>query len=208
MNDPDRPDTSVTSPHKGRHKTHAREDVETDVDKVARIQSEVGVWSKMNFGNQVSKRTNFPLGSVAPLLGLAEELTEMLTATTREESEDAVGDVLLYLLDLSNRDDYDVYIAWHPSSRPDSAIQTVIRGIGLLTHAHLKAHQGIRGYGDESFYKEKREIAYRTIFCGLHAIADKDLAKPLIVILQETWARVQQRDWVADPDNAGTTATN
>ncbi len=77
------------------------------------IQYEVSYWS----------RKNFALGSLAPLLGIVEEVGELCHATlkyhqgirsldnrTKYEADrnDAVGDILIFLCDYANREDIDL----------------------------------------------------------------------------------------------------
>lgn len=72
------------------------------------IQNEVEVWSHKNFGSQPSW---------CPLLGISEEVGELAHAylkrqqgirgTTEEHNEaikDAVGDIMIYLLDFCGRE--------------------------------------------------------------------------------------------------------
>jgi len=86
---------------------------------LALIQSEVAKWSRVNFGDQVSKATDQVLGSLSPLLGLVEEVGELSHVTLKhhqgirgyddeqkyqEERDDAVGDILIYLCDYASRE--------------------------------------------------------------------------------------------------------
>lgn len=89
---------------------------------LSQIQSEVGEWSRRNFGEQVSKATGQIHGSVNPLLGLIEEVGELTHAVLKRhqgirgydndekfvaERNDAVADVMIYLLDFCSREGID-----------------------------------------------------------------------------------------------------
>lgn len=73
--------------------------------------------------------------------------------------------------------------------------------VGELSHAFLKFHQGIRGYDEKRFTLEGGDaigdiVIYLASFCTANNF---DL--PGCVDL--TWHRVQNRDWVSDPERGG-----
>lgn len=83
------------------------------------IQKQASIWSIRNFGLNKSKRTDQELYSIAPLLGVAEEVGELCHAQLkshqgirgfddvtkrREYTKDAVGDILIYLMDFCARE--------------------------------------------------------------------------------------------------------
>lgn len=87
------------------------------------IQREIGEWSRRNFGDQVSKSTGQTLGSLAPLLGVPEELGELChvvlkrhqgirgyddDAKYQAERDDALADILVYLCDFACRESVDL----------------------------------------------------------------------------------------------------
>ena len=88
------------------------------------IQNEISRWSEKNFGSQESKAyPNLVLGSLAPLLGVVEEVGELCHATLkyhqgirgydnleyyRNERDDAVGDIMVYLCDYASREGIDL----------------------------------------------------------------------------------------------------
>lgn len=88
------------------------------------IQREIGEWSRRNFGDQTSKATHQVLGSLAPLLGVTEELGELTHVVLKRhqgirgydnyekykaERDDAVADLMIYLCDFAEREgDLDV----------------------------------------------------------------------------------------------------
>jgi len=89
------------------------------------IQDEVGEWSHDNFGEQQSCITGQELGSLAPLMGLAEEVGELFHATLKAHQgirdfrnpahyqakrNDAIGDILVYLCDYASREGIDLFL--------------------------------------------------------------------------------------------------
>lgn len=99
--------------------------------RLSQIQQEVFSWSVLNFGYQESKRSGAQLGSLAPLLGVCEEVGELCHAQLkshqgirgfddhdkrREATQDAVGDILIYLMDFCSREGLDIdeclSVAW------------------------------------------------------------------------------------------------
>jgi len=93
------------------------------VKDLSQIQSEIGEWSRRNFGEQTSKVTGQVLGSLAPLLGAAEEVGELMHVVLKRhqgirgydddakyirERDDAIADILVYLCDFSCREGVDI----------------------------------------------------------------------------------------------------
>lgn len=72
--------------------------------------------------------------------------------------------------------------------------------LGELAHAALKQHEGIRG--TTALHEENGKDAVADIIIFL---ADYTTARgwDLQEIVEQTWARVKQRDWQADPQNGG-----
>ena len=100
--------------------------VKLDLDE---LQSQVAAWSRKNFGDQPSYR---------PLLGVVEEVGELCHAHLKGEQgirhtaaelvamqKDAVGDIVIYLLDYCEREGIDlaecVVGAWEQVKRRDWA---------------------------------------------------------------------------------------
>lgn len=90
---------------------------------LSEIQSEIGEWSRRNFGEQKSKATEQYLGSLAPLMGVAEEVGELMHVVLKRhqgirgydddgkfiaERNDAIADILVYLCDFACREGVDV----------------------------------------------------------------------------------------------------
>ena len=70
--------------------------------------------------------------------------------------------------------------------------------LGELSHAFLKHKQKIRGYTNEAAYQAEAEdavgdlIIYLADFCARNGL---DLGRAV----SETWAKVKQRNWQANP---------
>lgn len=94
---------------------------------LAEIQKEIGEWAKEQFGPNLSRDDssplwNHPLGSLAPLLGMVEEIGELCHAVVyrhqgrgydnlqehREAKEDAVADLMVFACDYANREGMDL----------------------------------------------------------------------------------------------------
>lgn len=171
------------------------------------IAVEVGEWSRRNFKDQESKRyfqpvilqqTRLPvkLLSLAPFLGLVEELGEFADAvfTDPKETEDALGDIGIYLCDFGQRDGVD-FSEIEPVHVPHSKMMSIASPLGKLAHCVLKSHQGIRGFDDLGFYIEKRNEALKALLESLHHRSMLHVGKPFVTIVEETWQRVKLRDW-------------
>lgn len=87
------------------------------------IQTEIGKWSKKNFGNNISKATGQALFSTNALLGIIEETGELAHCVLKRhqgirgydddlkyttERDDAIADILVYLCDFSCREGVDL----------------------------------------------------------------------------------------------------
>lgn len=83
------------------------------------LVKEVHEWSSRNFGEQISKETNQRLGSLCPLMGMVEEVGELMHVTLKRHQgirgyddtvkyetnrDDAIADILIYMLDYCARE--------------------------------------------------------------------------------------------------------
>jgi NTP pyrophosphatase (non-canonical NTP hydrolase) len=74
--------------------------------------------------------------------------------------------------------------------------------VGELAHAFLKAHQGIRTSEDHAAAERDAVadiVVYLADFCNAREIDFQ-------ATLEETWAKVRQRDWKKDSATAGVRA--
>jgi hypothetical protein len=155
------------------------------------LRQEVGQWSRENFGQQLSKceRYNLPfeetdrhryirsapiaLGSLAPFLGVIEECGELAEAVLNNDISlvrDAVGDTL------------------------------------------IKRHQGIRKYTNLEFFLNEMRPSLTNLFTCLgrflyiadnrRILAELPLSvqsETILIVAEQTWQIVRQRNWQANP---------
>lgn len=167
--------------------------------------NQVGEWSQRNFGDQ---------GTYRPLLGIIEELGELLDGLSnldREDTLDAVADTIIYMADYFYRwqkksdpcdFSWDLGKAWMDRAlvtgdSPD--VTSMRRLMRMLAHHHLKGEQGIRG-GAEKNQELVRDdcrlvLEHLQFVCGL-------LYSDIFTVVTGTWARVSQRDWKKNPNTA------
>jgi NTP pyrophosphatase (non-canonical NTP hydrolase) len=83
-----------------------------------------------------------------------------------------------------------------PKSTAEQQFLGMVEEVGEISHAILKAQQGIRGYTEEDTAEIKDGIGDLLIFlinfCDLNGWDALD-------ILQETWEQVSKRDWQKNP---------
>jgi len=175
------------------------------------LQDEVSLWSRHNFGDQPT---------VNPLLGAVEELGELDEHYTRwknardtgdllgdkdthhANTEDAVGDMMIYLADYCGRAGLNMaqceIIGARSHVTADPVINSAIE-VGKLAHAHLKCAQGIRTTEDHEMARRTqvgRLIVWLRLF-GRNSDMDFD------GVVINTWEEVRKRDWKKDPAGAG-----
>ena len=158
-------------------------DSASPINDLRELQAAVGQWSRSNFGEQESKhlvlsipspthnaepfRYPFPLQSLAPLLGLVEEIGEFARAKNHAEMKDALGDILIYLLDFCSRENTVLSpdsTDWTPNIYTPQISLILTIEVGKLCHAVLKRHEGIRGYDDDRKYFIHRDEAVANLF--------------------------------------------
>jgi len=166
------------------------------------IQIEIQPWATANFGNNQSKvDPDFFLGSLAPLIGLGEELGEFYDAPNEDESVDALGDIGIYLCDYANRSGVALQEP-QPETITDDPAVVIIIAIGRLFHANLKRQQGIRGFDDFNHFKRKQTEAVNLLVNALDRYCREEIGTPFNVIVNRVWEDiVKKRDWLTDPRN-------
>lgn len=171
------------------------------------IQEEHKTWAAKNFPNSKSDH---------PLLGVIEELGELCHAQLKEEQEirtppegwqvhkkDAVGDIMIYLIDYCNKEglavtesrqgDYDEY------GLPLSTLLfDVAYFVGQLCNqhvigVHIQSEEELKADQNHSVCNIVTALSY---YC-LHMNVD------LLSVLNETWEKVSKRDWSKDPTTGG-----
>ena len=73
--------------------------------------------------------------------------------------------------------------------------------LGELNHAHLKRAQGIRGVDDAQYRKDAIDAVGDIVIFLAHYCYLNDI--DMVAAINETWAKVSQRDWKADPEKGG-----
>lgn len=192
------------------------------------LQNAVHQWSHANFGDQISKaitigitredRENhngevpLPLGSLAPLLGLVEELGEYNDARVQSDVVDAISDIGIYLLDYCWREGANISVAYkaamtvktHENQNPRTVgMHMIVSGIGHLCHCTLKRHQGIRDMDIPAVYQGHRDASLAKILAGLEILSQEVAGKSCIDLMGKTFLNiVKKRNWLVNPQGA------
>ena len=90
-----------------------------------------------------------------------------------------------------------------PGREPYYPLLGVQEEVGELSHAHLKALQGIRGTPEEHHAAKIDAIGDIIIFLSDYATANGIDIQDAV---EKTWAGVKKRDWRKDPVNGTTPA--
>ena len=186
-----------------------------------KLRRQIGPWAKANFGDNLTQilptfaiDTDGPegsvvevpfvqvaLGSLAPLMGLVEELGEYASAKDKAEELDAIGDCGIYLCDYAYREQLSfqgcmngLEVIMHPNARVHSPIVE----IGLLYHCHLKRFQGIRGMDDLAHFREFQKVRVVSILSSFSLLSKKSHGVRFEDVVSATWERVvSKRNWKA-----------
>lgn len=201
-------------------------------ERLRKLQADVGEWSRHNFGEQDSKTvstTYYPdfltklahdvgkplteqvtiplrLGSLAPLLGIGEELGELDDASGSEAVDDAVADTLIYLCDYAERE--GVQLA--DLELMEISAPSLASAYGYLVHCVLKRHQGIRDFADAEYFEQERDKALAVLLTTLAEWTAgfndsiQDGFSRLVELGELTFSNVVgKRDWTAERKQAG-----
>ena len=157
------------------------------------LQSEVGTWSREQFGEQ--SRT-------FPLMGVNEELGELAHScqqNERDEVIDGIGDVMLYLADFCSLSEIELercsrdYPAPHGNT---DTFQQLLWCAGLLNRSVLKQKQGIR-LGEPRVGKEAEREAIGSIIRTLERVCVA-YNTTLDECIGTAWGEVGNRSWDAE----------
>lgn len=170
------------------------------------IQNEIGTWASANFGqNQSHVDPDLFLGSLAPLLGMVEEVGELMEAglaMNPADQEDALGDIGVFLCDYTSRE--GLILDGDTINGADGEGQSLMVIVAALCHITLKRHQGIRGMNDRTKFVERRDALVQRLLNALNNRCWTILDKSLMDVLQHTWDTVvAKRDWKAKPEDGG-----
>jgi len=154
------------------------------------LKNTVGQWSAANFGSQKG------LGCLVPLLGVVEEFGEFYAAEAIDDSEDALGDMAIFLVDYCYRSGVDL------SDMPLSGIQRVehdslASAVGHLTHCQVKRMQRIRGMEDLDAFHKARYAAVGAVINKLNFVSRTSIFEQACKV----WSNVvSKRKWYTVPD--------
>lgn len=141
------------------------------------------------------------LGSLAPLLGMAEEAGELAggdQAGNDEEICDACADIGIYLMDYLCRENIHWPTAARPTDLRAEGTNRIISAVGQLIHVHLKRHQRIRGMHDPELFHRARSSAVLFLIHYLDDYLTTYHGTTLLTLVNKVWAEiVSKRVWVA-----------
>lgn len=189
--------------------------MKNQIVSLVKMQDEQIAWSLRNFGQQPAHR---------PMLGIVEELCELEEAQLIGEDEylggvaeykkdvlDAVGDIGIYMLDYCGKRGWSMDELWEARACPEW-LEDFVMGddnegypyfapfIRRLAHSQLKGEQNIRG--GQSKHDEILKITLSSVLWVLEGVAKHVAQRDFLSVIAEVWAKVRQRDWVANPDTA------
>ena len=159
------------------------------INMIRILQPQVNEWSLKNFGNQ---------GYINPLLGIGEEIGEFFEASMEcngPEQVDAVGDIMIYLMNFAGAykegwNDLGNLLHSFDHDNPNFPFATHIpAAYGKMLQGVLKRRQGIR--------PDRWENA---IVGAFMLVSYLDAAFNLPEIMQNVWEEVQARDWTKNAE--------
>lgn len=202
------------------------------------IQFQIGAWATANFGNNetpyleileagsiVADKPRKPddkpdknarhnnmvveLGSLAPLMGLVEELGGFMAAFLTEDKkgiEDALGDIAVCVCDYCCHESilFPTKVTLTKKERYATPVGGAMVYLGTLYRCHLKRHQRIRNMHNKRTFEKERAAALHGFVWHLEAMAKEYTKTPLLTILNKTWNNiVKKRDRRADATAGG-----
>lgn len=215
----------------------------TNPQIIHHLQNKIGKWAEANFENNTSKsHPDLVLNSLAPLLGLFEELGELeeakdayllqsittkgcslahynqakngninisperlkACAETLASIEDALGDIGVYLCDYARREGQllSLLLPREYTEVDLGCYRDLEIYLGKLSHATLKHHQGIRGFGDYQTYAQHRNAAMSDVLKFLY-LESAHWGHNFEVLLTDTFEKVvAKRNWKTHPEDA------
>jgi NTP pyrophosphatase (non-canonical NTP hydrolase) len=174
------------------------------------LQREQAPWVQHNFGDRPSWM---------PLMGIAEELGELVQAATdgnHKLMRDGIADCIIFMADYCTAMDWSLQELWQARQpcKLDTPERTrkMLVAVAKMQHHHLKLAQGIRG--GKRKHHNGGKLGARWILFELVWVypfypdkngRDRDdvQAGEVMRAVEETWAEVRKRDWKKDPKNAG-----
>lgn len=167
-------------------------------------------WAQENFGAERSWRS-----AMEPALGIGEELGELAEAMYLTPSmpaiKDAFADVLIYMVDLSNRVNLEramlpresVLVAGaFPSNEAStkSFLPLAVKQVGIINHCVLKMAQGIRQEEDHVMNLQTAIYVLTDILFSTAASLGLDILEDCLF---PVWEKVvSKRDWRKERDSS------
>ena len=166
-----------------------------------KLEVEYIEWSNKNFGEVKYIDKSFKYAH-QPLLGMIEEFGELLEAETYEEKFDAIGDIVIFMIDYCrciNISYFEIYSPNFYISEYFDILNSDIRSrimkvLAKIAHHHLKFEQNIRK--DENHSIE----VYRLLVYLYYLLYRFSAANDIVFeeCIQTTWGHVKQRNWKND----------
>lgn len=153
------------------------------------LQDQVTDWAKANFGNNYSDRVGAELGSINPLMGLAEECGELFEAKTTDEVMDAAGDIGIFLLNFCGVEDIRIRVDGTILLSCNNPTNGIVVSIGKLNHYTLKRNQNIRKVTEEVYKEQIAEWAC-ALFAYLSMFCQQQFDQTFMSILKQVWIGV------------------
>jgi len=155
------------------------------------LKNAVGKWASANFGSQNG------LGCLVPLMGIGEEVGEWRSALEAEDEEgalDAIGDVLIFLMDYCYRAGVrlDGVQPWLNGWKRQLTLQ---EAVGELYHVQVKRLQRIRGMEDDVLFCEERILCIAGIIVACKQALIPTTREPLEIASNVFTTVVQKRKW-------------
>jgi NTP pyrophosphatase (non-canonical NTP hydrolase) len=135
-----------------------------------------------------------------PVLGIIEELGELdeaREAFDREKVKDALGDTVIFMLDLCNQRGMDIGGIQKSAMLGTTQESAIGRITGRLAHCALKLEQGIRSVSEVDL---RQALVNVLRYCSFVADA---YGWDLVAVAEETWEGVSKRDWKKDTQTGG-----
>ena len=166
------------------------------------LQKEMSPWQQHNFPGRSTWQ---------PIMGLIEELGEWsVTDEGSPEEKDGIADIMIFMADATRdwgidlqsvvdgacvaKEVYEIVPGWEDYFH----VTKLLFAVGKVNHHYLKSQQGIRG--DWEHHKTGIEMWLKVIVALLLDIVGGK--KELTKIVEDTWAKVRDRDWQNNPKKA------
>jgi hypothetical protein len=160
------------------------------------MQEEQRTWVNHNFPGR---------GDYYPLLGVVEELGELVTSEISEDNPgifDAIADITIFMADYCTAQGYDIDEIYTDApeqvARRDAGeyVMLIVAEVGRIAHHHLKRLQNIRGTHDEHGEMIKYSIGMILTYLDFYCF---EQGKDFMKIVEDTWSEVKKRDWKVNP---------